>query len=309
MGLSVSNLHIDTALTNVSVMYRNLELVAEEVLPEVPVAKQTDKYYKYGQDNMRVDDDTFRPGGISNQIEWSLSTDPYYCDGHALHALIPDGWRENADAAIDLDTDMTVALTDKILLNREVAVKAAVDAGATEQSQALTPWDNDDIDPVKIVEAAKETIELATGVRPNRLLLPRPVFRAARNNAQIKARITGAPNLPASLVTAQQLAEVFEVDKVVVAGAVKGTSAEGQAFASSYVWGKDALLYCMPSSPGLRTVSFGYLFTWNVGRFSALVSKGRMPDLQHSDYIEASRFYDAKIVAAAAGVRFSGCVA
>src|SRR5262249_26251264 len=98
--LSTSAVHIDTALTNVSVMYRNEDYVADQVLPEVPVDKQSDKYFVYGVENLRPDDDTRRPGSQSNEVTWSLSTDGYYADGHALSDVIPDEQRENQDLAL-----------------------------------------------------------------------------------------------------------------------------------------------------------------------------------------------------------------
>ncbi len=193
---------------------------------------------------------------------------------------------------------MTVALTERILMNREVVVEASCAAGATQVDLAAVKWDDEEVDPIEAVERDKEVIQAATGKVPNRLLLSRPVFRGVRNNPRVKRRITGAATLESSKITAEMLAEVFEVDKVVVASMVKGTSKQGQPFTSSYVWGKTALLYHYPKSPGLRTISLGYLYTWAKGRLAALVNKGRLPDLEHSDYVEVMRFYDPKIVAA-----------
>jgi len=309
VGLGASNLHVDSALTNVSVMYRNGKFVADQVFPELPVDKQSNKYFTYGIDNLRVDEDERRPGAVSNKIDWGLSPNPYYCDGHALHTPMPDEWRGNADQAIDLDTDMTIALTDKILLAREVNVASAVAAGATTVDQSGTKWDVDTNDPVKIIDTQKETIAQATGQKPNSMLLSRPVFRGLRNNALVKQRISGALNgIGGSLITAEALATVLEIDNLIIGEAVKVTSNEGQAVTSSYVWGKNALLFYRPPSPGLRTISLGYLFTWTVGRMSALVYKGRLPDLEHSDYIEVMRYYDPRVVAAAAGIWLTACV-
>jgi hypothetical protein len=291
-------------------MYRNGKMVADQIFPELPVDKQSNKYFTYGLDNLRVDDDTRRPGAMSNKIDWNLSPNPYYCDGHALHSPIPDEWRENADQAINLDTDITIALTDKILLNREAALAAAIAAGCTNNDLAATKFDDDTKDPVKLIDSYKETIATAIGQKPNSLLLSRPVFRGIRNNALVKQRVSGALNgMGASLVTAEALATVLEVDNLYIGEAVKVTSNEGQAAVSSYVWDKTALLFYKPPSPGLRTVSLGYTFRWNVGRLGAEVYKGRLPDLEHSDYVEAMRYYDLRIIAAAAGYYMINCVA
>jgi hypothetical protein len=308
VGISVSGLYQEQALTNVSVMYRNADFVAEQVMPIVPVNKQSGKYFVYGLDNLRAQEDARRPGTMSNEIAWSLSKDTYFCDGHALHQYIPDEWRETADAAIDLDTDTTIQLTDKIFLNREIALVAALAAAMTPASQATQYWDDDDVDPVMILDEYKETVALAIGRKPNSLVLSRPVFRGLRNNYNVKRRISGAPSLDASLITQQQLANVLEIDNLIVAESVKVTTAEGIApTAASYVWGDYGLLFFRPPSPGLRTVSLGYHYTWNTGRLGSLVYKDRAPK-RHSDWIEVMRYFDQKVVAAAAGVLCSNCV-
>ena len=288
-------------------MYRNAAFVADQVMPTIPVEKQSDKYFIYGVDNLRADDDARRPAGLANEIDWSLSTNPYYADGHALAQYIPDEWRENADAALDLDTDVTVQLTDKILLNREVNTFNVIN-GLSAHAQTSARWDVDTTDPIKVIDVAKETIATAIGQPPNCLLLPRPVFRGLRNNALVKARVSGALNgIDQSRITASQLASLLEVDEIILADAVKVTSAEGQTVASSYVWGKNALLFYKPRVPGLRTVSLGYLFTWMKGRLGSLVYKARA-DKRHADWIEVMRYYDPNLVAAAAGYWFTDVV-
>jgi hypothetical protein len=291
-------------------MYQNDDAgyAADEVFPEIPVDKQSDKYPIYGQENFRADDDLRAPGGESDEMRWSLSTDQYYCDGHAKSMVIPDEWRENEDAVLDVDVDTTTMLTDQIFLRREVDAYNQVSAGLTGVDLAGSKWDNDANDPIKVVDAAKETIRKATGMKANRLLLPEPVYRGIRNNALVKARISGAPTFDASLITQQQLATVFGVEKVVLASAVYATSKEGQTQTNDYIWGKNAMLFYKPPSPGKRAVSLGYRMTWNKGRLGALVYRFRL-DSRHSDKIEVMRYYAQKIVAAGAGVCWNNVIA
>jgi hypothetical protein len=286
-------------------MYRNQLMVSEEVFPVLPVAKQSNKYFIYGLDNLRPSLDERRPAGLARQMNWSLSTGSYACDGHALSDWIPDESRDNEDAALDVDTDTTIALTDKLFLNREVALEAALQANMSPTDLSAgayaNAWDTSTIDPVLAVDKAKENILQATGQMPNRLLLSRPVFRGVRNNPLVKARISGAQNLPASLITAAMLAEVLEVEQVIVASGIKLTSKEGQPNAASFIWGKDALLYYKPPSPGLRTVALGYQFTWQTGRLGSLVFRDRS-NKRHADWVEVQRYYALQQIAAGAGV-------
>ena len=308
MGVDTGKLHVDTALTNVSVAYRNAGFVAARVFPEITVDKQSNKYPVYGRDIMRPVDDARRPGAVSIEIDWALSHTAYYADGHALNMSIPDEWRSNADQGLNLDVDTTEELTEKIDLNREVNLVAALVAGATTVTQTSTKWDADANDPIALIDAQKDVIAKKIGKMPNVLVISQPVFRAIKHNAKVTARLTGAVNLPAANVTAGQLAEHLELDEVIVASGVKLTSAEGQAtLTSEFIWGKDALLFYRPPSPGLRTISLGYHFMWRTGQLGSLVYRGRF-ERGHADFIEVMKYYDQKIVAVDAGILFTACI-
>lgn len=312
--MDANQLHVDQALSNVSVSFRNGAMVADRVFPEVPVAKQSDKYHVYSKHKFRADDDLRRPGSQAKEIDWKLSQDPFYCDGHALRAVVPDEWRANADSAISLDVDTTEQLTDKILLAREVNLVATLVAGMTGSSLVdlnAIKWDADANDPIKKVDADKETIMKAIGQRPNVLLLSRETFRGVRSNAKVTGRVTGATSVKDQTVTAQQLADAFEVEEVLIADAVKLTSKEGQADTMDFVWGKRALLFYRPPSAGLRTVALGYHFMWNAGIAGVGASgvKRIRDEKRSSDLIEVHKYYDQKIVAAGAGILYINAVA
>ena len=310
-------------LTNVSVMYRNAAFVAEQVFPIIPVDKQSNRYPVYGIDNLRYQDDERRPGGLANEIQWNLSTNPYFCDGHALSMPIPDEDRENADAAIDIDTDTTINLTDKIFLAREVNLVNSLLSNLTpvDLTAGSVTFDNTAVDPVAYIDAQKETIAAQIGLEPNSMLFSRPAWRAFRNNPNVLKHVYGTSAIaPDQQIDEDQAAKLLELDNIIIAKAVNVTTAEGiTPVTSQYVWGayKDsggnvltngalALLFYRPKSAGLRTVSLGYQFTWQKGRLGSLVYKDRM-DKRHSDWIEVMRYYDERVVAAAAGVLFKKC--
>jgi len=106
---SVSEVHIDAALTNLSVGYRNPAFIADLLAPVVPVRKQSDKYFIHDAERevFRQSDDRRAPGAAANEVNFSLSTDNYYADDHALTSVIPDEERENADPPIQPNIDRT----------------------------------------------------------------------------------------------------------------------------------------------------------------------------------------------------------
>jgi len=328
MAVDLSKLHIDSALTSLSVAYTNAEFVASRVCPEVPVQKKSNKYFVYGKDRFRPKEDLRAPGSEPNDIVWDLSSDTYFCDGHALRASLPDEWAENEDVPIDVELDAVTNATESIDLNREInlvnTLKAGMTGSATIDLNATAQrFDDDTKDPVKFIDTQKETVAKAIGRRPNVLLLSRPSFRGLRNNAKVVSRVTGAPQLaPNTMITVEQLRQLLEVDELIVADAAYLTSHEGQADALDFIWGKLALLFYRPPSPGLRTPALGYHFMWDVvkdrtgvsapaaiqGAVAGRIVKRYRMESRSADIIEVHNYYDQKIVAAGAGVLFTNAV-
>lgn len=105
----VSEVHVDAALTNLSVGYRNPAFISDLLAPVVGVRKQFDRYYVYDSEReaFRSTNDRRAPGAEANEVDFSLSTDSYSCEDHALTSVIPDEERENADPPIQPSIDRT----------------------------------------------------------------------------------------------------------------------------------------------------------------------------------------------------------
>ena len=308
----ISTVHVDQALTEVSIAYRNLQYVADAVFPVVPVSKQSNKYFIYSKDNFRTLDDARRPGARANEIEWMLSTDTYYCEGHALAQAIPDELRANADQAIDVDVDTTEMLTDLIYLQREILVASkATDNSIITQSTTLSgnsQWsDFTNSDPITAIEDQKATILKQIGQLPNSILVSYPVFKSLRNHPKIIDRFKYSQ---VAVVQPDHLKSVFNVDNFYVGAAIKNTAKEGGADSLDYIWGKNALLFYKPPVAGRRTVSLGYQFTLAFGSNSAgFFVKRYRDEARTADIVEVQLYFDAKIVAASAAYLWLSAVA
>jgi hypothetical protein len=327
MEPDLSLVHFDRALTTLSIKRTNALHVADEVFGTIPVDKQSDKYFIYGRDDWRVEDDIRRPGAEANESDWTLSSDSYYCEGHARKQIIADELRKNADQPLDPDADTTNYLTDKINLAKEsLAASVATSTSVVTQYQANSGgslWtDPVNSAPITDVVNAKAVIQPQIGQVPNRLLISYPIYLALQNNQQLIDRIKYTMAALPAEIDASLMARAFDVEKVIVAPALYVTSAPGvQEFSSAgvynsnfttgYVWGKNALLFYRPPAMGLRTVAFGGQFRWLFGMTRAglestvgwLVKRWR-EEKRTGDMIEVQSYYALKVVAAAAGYGF-----
>lgn len=309
----VSQVHVDAALTQVSVAFRNAEFIAPEVAPAVPVRKQSDRYFVYDAERewLRPTDDQRAPGAEAAEVGFSVSTDSYYCHDHALTAAIPDEERENSDSALQPDIDRTEFLTEKIELNREIALETKLRTSSGLGEVTLDPaeqWDNPDNDPLPRFQTARQAVFAATQRRPNVVILPYKVFDVVRNHPLVVERIKYTSF---GVVSEQLLAQLLDVEKVLVPRACRTATAKGQTPSVVPVWGNHAyMLYAAPR-PGLKRITLAYTFLWTGpagSRDGALVERWREPS-RKADLIRVQRYYDLKLIAPAAGYRILDAVA
>lgn len=310
----LTQVHVDQALSNISVAYRNAAFVAERVAPVVPVQKQNDLFWQFSKEHFRAVEDSLRPGDDANEIEVNLDTrGSYRCDGHGLGIVIPDELRENEDPGAQIDIEYTEKITSQVLLNQEIKFASTVTNVANITNNitlsGTNQWsDYANSNPRLAVDLAKETVQQSIGEFPNVLLIPRPVYRVLRNHPMITDQFKYTQNGGRSFITAEQLAEFFDVEEVIVPAPLKQSVNEGVADALTYIWGTDALLFYRPTRPGLRTPAFAYHFLWTGSGVSYLVKRFRV-ETRDADYLKIKKYYDQKIVAAGAAYLWKTAVA
>lgn len=308
----ISMVHVDQSLTQVSIAYHNDQFVANSMFPMIPVNKQSNKYFIYSKDRFRAIADTRRPGARANEINWTLSTNTYFAEGHALAEAIPDELRANADPAIDLDVDVTETLTDMLFVQREVIAAAQVtNPSIMTQNATLSgtsQWsDFVNSNPITAVQAQMATIQTQIGQRPNTMVVGYPVFAQLRNHPVITDRFKYTQ---VGIIQPDHLKAVFNLDNFIVAGAVQNTAPEGAADSLGYIWGKNALLFYMPPAPGRRAVSLGYQFTWLFGSESnGFLVKRYRDGSRTADVVEVQLYYAMVVVVPTAGFLWLSAVA
>jgi hypothetical protein len=309
-----SDVHIDAALSELSIAYMNKNYIADQVFPLVTVEKQSDKYFIWdkgstltNQVEKRVGGDTYPEGRIK------VSNDEYYCDIYHLGYAIPWEKKKNADAAIRLEQFGTKWLADQFALNREIQLATAAFAssiwdndltGGTE----FTLWDDyDNSDPPNDIDTYRDTVLQNTGVLCNTMVVGRQVLSKLRRHPLLldMYKYTGK-----GILTEAQVAEALGVDKLLVGNATQRTSAEGASTATqAFVWGKNALLLYVPPAPALEEPAAGYTFVWNIddSGFTTTI----VPTVQEDrdrDFLKGKHAFDFKVTATDLGVFFGSCI-
>jgi hypothetical protein len=249
---------------------------------------------------MRQTSDGRAPGAEANEVDFRLSSDSYFCDDHALEAVVPDEERANADAPLQPDADRVEFLTDKILLNQEIRLAAMLRAeGALpglDLAAESTHWDDPEIDPFAHIEAARAAIMTSSQVLPNTLILPFAVYTALRHHPKVTGRVGMASH---SIVMPGTLAELFDVERVLVARTMQNVARPGQDPILGPVWGNDAILLHVPVRVGLKSLAPVLTFVWShaTGAMRGHAVQTWREERRKATMIRVQKYYDQKIVA------------
>lgn len=175
------------------------------------------------------------------------------------------------------------------------AVDATVTASQTNAAAAV--WTNlASATPIDDIETACNAVYARTGMWPNTVAMSRKRFRNARRSEQVldalHAAGAGEQALQGS-VTAAKLAEVFDVERVLVSNAIKNTANIGAAASIASIFPDDKIWVGVTSnSPDLQSPCFGRILHWGgdgseIGddeRLIGVVEEYRNED-NRSDYI------------------------
>ena len=321
---TISQVHIDAILTNISVAYMQKaeNFIADKVFPIVPVDKKSNKYFTYDKNDWFRDEAQRRaPGTESAGGGYNLSTDTYSADVWAFHKDVDDQTLANADSPLNPLREAAEFVTSRLLLRREVQFISdfmttgvwatdvtGVSASAT--TNQFIQWnDYANSDPIEDIEEAKAKILSTTGYEGNTLVLGYEVFRQLKNHPDIVDRYKYTTS---SVITEEMMARLFGVDRILVAKSVRATNNEGATGAYAFNFGKAACLLHSAPNPGLMTPSAGYIFAWTgvSGGLGATIgtSQFRMEYLKASR-VEAEVAFDNKVVASDLGYFFATAVA
>lgn len=320
------DVHVNQPLTMISIAFiQNAKnFVADDVFPNIPVSKQSDRYYTYDRGEFNRDEMAVRgPGAETEGGGYKIDNTPtYYAPVYGFHRDIDDQLRSNADDVLSLDKEATIYVTQKALIKREklwVAKYFAASIWTTDMAGAAAAdathvkyWNVSSAIPIEDIRTGKRFMAQTTGFEPNTLVLGRAVADALLDHPEIIDRIKygQTPGAPA-MAGNDALAKLFNVDRVLVMNAIENTAAEGATAAHSFIGGKHALLCYSAPSPGLMTPSAGYTFSWT-GHLGAGAKGGRIKSFRMealaSDRVEIEMAFDQKLVSADLGYFFPSVV-
>ena len=311
-------------LTGISIAHMNKQehYVADQCFPLVGVNKQSDIYAKYtrgdffqgAENTIAIEGGKRAPGTRAAQAGYTLDTsNTYFAENYAVGVMIPDEVRGNADAPFQLDKEATMLATQIQLIRRERTwatdfMKTTV--WGTDKSVGTKWSDYGGSDPFTDLEDGLDKVESETGERPNKLIMGAITWRRLKHHPDLIDRINGgATNSSPAMATKNLLAQVLEIDSVLVGRASYRSSVEGASLAMTRILDDDALLLNVNPNPGLMTPTAGITFFWKplTGGGIQFMRKYR-EEPERKDTVENHSYYDQVATESESGYFFSDVV-
>jgi hypothetical protein len=243
-------------------------------LPFTPVGQQNGNLMPiFGKEAFRVRDNTATATSEINEIDFEASTVTLNCAGHA--ARHPIGYDEDfADAFARGQVAMDL-LMDNLLLEREwlgiqyLLASASWSGNVYSTSMAL---DQAATEVGVVLDARREAIADKCGRRPNKWAIGPGMWNSLKFHAKLVNKL---PSSSMQFFTKpQQLAEVLDLDEIIVMDVRYDSANEGQTSTLAKAWGDEygVLFYAPPVGTadeygrnivGSRTPTLGKTAIWD----------------------------------------------
>lgn len=263
---------INPALTAIAVAYSNELYIADRVLPRTPVGKQVFKYKKFTfGDAFTIPNTLVGRKGRPGEVEFGAADATASTRDYGLDTLINNEDIENQQGlglGFDPLSRSTELLTELVGLDREQRTAALIfNAGsyATANKTTLSgtsQWsDYTNSDPINAIALARDGMVM----RPNVLVLGRQVATALSMHPKVisSAYPLGGNASVGGRVPMARLAELLELDEVIIGESWINSAKPGQTASVARVWGKHAALMVRGKQVDtVGAVSFGYTAQW-----------------------------------------------
>lgn len=238
-------------LTAIAVAYRQADLIADQVLPRVPVNTKEFKYQKYAVgEAFTVPDTTVGRKGTPNQVEFGSTEVPDAVVDQALDSPVPNDDIEQWEKAQAL----RLAGSANPLYRATTGVQALVATRREKRTADLVFNANSygannkralsGTDVWSDYTNSKPQDDIANALdgmlmRPNIAVLGRSVWSVLSRHPKLCAAIF-KNGTNAGLISREQFADLFELEQVLVGDGWINTAAKGQAPNMVRIWGKKA---------------------------------------------------------------------
>ncbi len=301
----------DPRLSALTIAYRNMRYIADDVLPRVTAPKKEYRFKEFSvAQSYAAPDDTVGRASAPNQVDFKTTETSGLAVDHALDAPIPIDDINEAPEGSDPEADAVTWISEYIAANRERRV-AAIAFGAAnyptgfKQTLVGTAQFSDFANSLPI-EVISDAIQVPL-IRPNVMVIGQPAWIKFRRHPEIVSAVLGNDGTK-GIATRQQVADLFELEEVLVGESRVNTAAKGQPESLSRIWGKHIALHHRNRQANLQGG-----ITWGFSPVVGTRVSGSMPEknigMRGGVMVRTGETIDEKVIAQFAGYFVENAVA
>jgi hypothetical protein len=262
---------IQQELTAIALAYSNRSYIADLVLPRVPVGSREFKWLQFNRDELfTVPETMVGRKGAPNEVQLGGSDIPSFVKDYGIDSLVPNDDIKSAPPGYDPIGRAVEGTAELVALDRERRTADLVFTANTYPPanratlSGTSQWsDFVNSDPYTAINTARDGMLMA----PNIGVIGKLAWSKLRVHPKITAALapsstgntstSNAQGAPASL---QAVADLLELDQILVGESWINTAKPGQTASLTRVWGKHmALLHINPiASIRGNAISFGF---------------------------------------------------
>lgn len=289
-----SEVHVDAVLGNLAREFMFPGMIADRIAPRVNVKKDSDKYWLFGREEIRLkldgEGDAVAPGSPAPDFDWKpTGTATYSAIKRALKDKVLDETIRNADDPINPVSRTIEKLTRNLMLYRERRVAKLFTTGIVSTSTPAIKWDVATADIEDDIRAAKEAFRLSAGGYPNTIVMSSTVAAFVVLYLKASAEISFMEKSTINKVPDR----LWDMDVVVCQG-MFNSAGEGLAEVIADIWPDTVTLAYI--NPAKKPSTQDSTFVWSFTPVPFRVRRWRDEEIEATIY-EVGMYIDEKVVA------------
>ena len=307
-----------TMLTNLALAYYQnaANYFARAIFPVCRVRQSSDNYYIFNKEDLLRDGWQRKPEyGTVNPAVLSESMATYAChvDQMRMHISdirMTDLQRRQGSSTMDVRKQRTKFMAESANIHQDRQFASSFfrsgvwgnewtgAAANSEADKTFIKFSDDNSDPISFVADRKQEMLQQTGREPNRLAFGVNAFKALTQHPLILDRVRyGGTTANPAQVTANVLAQLFGIEKLVVLKSIHNQAALGKDADMQFIGDPNGMLLAYATSaPSIDEPSAGYIFTWDMLGDGQMMPIFTYPGERgtHTEWVEGLMAYDMK---------------
>lgn len=299
------NLHVDVPLSNVVVGRRPAGFIADDFIPQTPVDKQSNMYWKFRfAENARYEAGlTYRaPGTEARKVHMSVASDNYFAPNYALGTDWPVEDEVNADQILNWAQANATLVMDRLMVDYEYRIAALAVTTSNVRTVTLVGcgWIAKTAPILTQMYDYIEKFRQATGQMPNTMVIPQNLLQYVALNTELRGVLFGSNQ--GGVVTPQNLAGLLGIDKVLIPRSQVNTFGDVETSNGSWgfadIWGNSSIWLSQTKTlAGMYTDTWINAFRWTNPALGQPFAVERFPyDPKKKSYDLAVGYYQSEKV-------------